>query len=107
MWLEFINITVKPTCEIRTPLGLAKSVPYSKVSSFQGAICTENSNLGPDEVSLFNMMSSFRRVAIHKFHCVYLLQLWERRGETERRQPPPSPLGTAVANRLSPLRTWR
>jgi hypothetical protein len=42
------------TCEIRTPLGWAKSVPYSEVSSFQRAICTENSSLGPDEVSLIS-----------------------------------------------------
>jgi hypothetical protein len=31
-------------------LGRAKSVPNSEVSSFQGAICTENSSLGPDGV---------------------------------------------------------
>jgi hypothetical protein len=57
------------TCEIRTPLGHAKSVPNWEVSSFQMVICTENSSLGPDEVSLFHRMSSFRRVAIHMFHC--------------------------------------
>jgi hypothetical protein len=57
------------TCEIRSPLGQVKRVPYSKVSSFQDAICTENSSLGPDEVSLFHKMSSFRRVAIHRFYC--------------------------------------
>jgi hypothetical protein len=58
------------TCEIRTPLGQAKSVPNSQVSSFHMAICTENSTLGPDEVSLFHRMSSFCRVAIHRFHCI-------------------------------------
>jgi hypothetical protein len=40
------------TCEIRTPLGRPKRVPHSEMSSFQGAICTEDSYLGPDEVSL-------------------------------------------------------
>jgi hypothetical protein len=59
------------TCEIRTPLGRAKSVPNSEVSSFHRAICSENSSFGPDEVSLFHRMSSFRRVAIHRFHCIY------------------------------------
>jgi hypothetical protein len=39
------------TCEIRTPLGRAKSAPNSEVSSFHTAICTENTSLGPDEVS--------------------------------------------------------
>jgi hypothetical protein len=57
------------TCEIRTPLGQVKSVPYSEVSSFQRAIFTEDS-WGPDEVSLFHRMSSFRRVAFHRFHCI-------------------------------------
>jgi hypothetical protein len=57
------------TCEIRTPLGRAKSAPNSEVSSFHRAMCTENSSLGQDEVSLFHRMSSFRRVAIHRFHC--------------------------------------
>jgi hypothetical protein len=40
------------------------------VSSFQGAIGTENSSLGPDEVSLFQRMSSFSRVAIHRFQWI-------------------------------------
>jgi hypothetical protein len=57
------------TCKIRTPLEQVKSVPNSEVSSFQGAICTENISLGPDEVSLFYRMSSFCRIAIHRFHC--------------------------------------
>jgi hypothetical protein len=57
------------TCEIRTPLGRAKSVPNWEVSSFHRAVSTENSSLGPGEVSLFHRMSSFRRVAIHRFHC--------------------------------------
>jgi hypothetical protein len=51
-------------------LGQAKSVPNSEVSSFHRAISTENRGLGPDEVSLFHRMSSFRRVAIHRFHCI-------------------------------------
>jgi hypothetical protein len=55
-----------------TLLGWALSVPNSEVSSFHRAICTENSILGPDEVSLFHRMSSFRRAAIHRFHCVAL-----------------------------------
>jgi hypothetical protein len=60
------------TCEIRTPLGQAKGVPNSEVSSFHRAIKTENSSLGPDEVALFHRMSSFRRAAIHRFHCISL-----------------------------------
>jgi hypothetical protein len=60
------------TCEIRTPFGQAVSVPNSDVSSFHRAFCTENSILGPDQVSLFHRMSSFRRVAIHRFHCTSL-----------------------------------
>jgi hypothetical protein len=41
-----LNFTIySETCEIRTPLGRAKNVPNSEVSSFQGAICTENSSL--------------------------------------------------------------
>jgi hypothetical protein len=52
---------------MRTPLGQAKRVLYSEVSSFKGAICTENGSLGPDEVFIFHIMSSFRRVAIHRF----------------------------------------
>jgi hypothetical protein len=40
-----------------------KNVPISVLSSFQGAICTENSSLGPDEVSLF-----------HKIKDVLILQ---------------------------------
>jgi hypothetical protein len=55
------------TCEIRTPLGRAISIPNSEVSSFHRAICTENSSLGPDEG---HRMSSFRRVVIHRFHCI-------------------------------------
>jgi hypothetical protein len=43
------------------------------VSSFHRAIFTENNSLGPDEVSLFHRMSSFRRVAIHMFHCNCIL----------------------------------
>jgi hypothetical protein len=57
------------TSEIRTPLGQAESVPYSEVSSFQGAMSTENSSLGPDEVSMIDRMSLFCRAAIHRFHC--------------------------------------
>jgi hypothetical protein len=59
------------TCEIRTPLRRAKSALNSEVSSFHSAIYTENSNLGPDEVSFIHRMSSFRRVAIHRFHYTY------------------------------------
>jgi hypothetical protein len=33
------------TCPIWTPFGQAKSVTHSEVSSLQGAICTEKSNL--------------------------------------------------------------
>jgi hypothetical protein len=55
------------TCEIRTPSGRAKSVLNSEVSSFHSAICTENSFLGPDEVSLFHRMSSFRRAVFTGF----------------------------------------
>jgi hypothetical protein len=51
------------TCEIRTRFEPAKSVPNSEVSSFQGVIYTDNSSLGPDEVSLFHRMSSFYMVA--------------------------------------------
>jgi hypothetical protein len=58
------------TCEIRTPLGPAKSVPIQRCPLFHRAICTENTSLGPDETSLFHRMSSFRRVAIHRFHCI-------------------------------------
>jgi hypothetical protein len=50
-------------------VGQAKSVADSEVTSFQGAICTENSSLGPDEVSLYYKVSSFCRVAIHRFDC--------------------------------------
>jgi hypothetical protein len=66
------NDNYSETCEIRTLLGPAKGVPNSEVSSFQRAISTENSILGPDEVSLFHRMSSFRRVAIPRFHCITL-----------------------------------
>jgi hypothetical protein len=45
-------------------------VSLIEVSSFHRAISTENSSLGPDEVSLFHRMSSFHRVAIHRFHCI-------------------------------------
>jgi hypothetical protein len=41
------------TCEIRTPLGRAKSVPNWEVSSFHRAISTENSTLGPDRCPYF------------------------------------------------------
>jgi hypothetical protein len=58
------------TCEMRTPLGRANSVPNSEVSSFYRPICTENSSLEPDQVSLFHRMSSFCRVASHRFHCI-------------------------------------
>jgi hypothetical protein len=44
------------------------SVPDSEVCSFQGAICIENSILGPDEVFSFPRMSSYCKVAIHRFH---------------------------------------
>jgi hypothetical protein len=57
------------TCEIRTSLGRDQNVPNSNVSSFQSAICTENSSLGPDGVSLFHRMSSCHRVDIHRFCC--------------------------------------
>jgi hypothetical protein len=69
-WANYFSnvIDYSETCEIRTPLGQAKSVSNWEVSSFNRAICTENSSLGPDEVSLFPRMSSFRRVAIHRFH---------------------------------------
>jgi hypothetical protein len=63
-WLGDYNSS--ETCEKMTPF---KSVPSSEVFTFQGAICTENSSLGSDEVSLFYRMSSFRKVAIHRFHC--------------------------------------
>jgi hypothetical protein len=58
--------------EIKMPLGQVQSISYLEVSSFRGAIYTENSILGPDEVSLFHIMSSFRRVAINRFHCIIL-----------------------------------
>jgi hypothetical protein len=61
--------------EIRTPSGRVKSVPNYEVSSFQGGICTEDSSLVPDEVSLFHRMSLFRRAAIHRFHIIVLQQL--------------------------------
>jgi hypothetical protein len=63
-----VGVQYSETCEIRTPLGRAKSVPTSEVSSFHRAISTENRGLGPDEVSLFQRMSSFCRVAINRFH---------------------------------------
>jgi hypothetical protein len=53
----------------KNTLGTSQKCP-SEVSPFQGAICTENSSLEPDKLSLFHRMSSFRRVAIHKFHCI-------------------------------------
>jgi hypothetical protein len=52
-----------------------KSVPNSEVCSFQGAICTDNSSLGPEGVSLFQRMSLFRRVAIHRYHRYSTRQL--------------------------------
>jgi hypothetical protein len=60
------------TCEIRTPLGRAKSVPNSEVSSFHRAICTENSSLGPDEVSSFHRIFApgFRPLAESKVQIV-------------------------------------
>jgi hypothetical protein len=69
---ENLVLLYSEICEIRTPLGRAKSVPNSEVYSFHMAICTENSSLGPDEVSLFHRMSSFRRVATHRFHCTHM-----------------------------------
>jgi hypothetical protein len=36
------------------PWDKQKIVPYSEVSSFQGAICTENGGLRPGEMSLFS-----------------------------------------------------
>jgi hypothetical protein len=68
------------TCEIRTPLGRARSVPYAEVCSFHSAICTENSSLALDEESLFHRMSSFRRVATHRFHCISNLLFTEKGG---------------------------
>jgi hypothetical protein len=58
------------TCEIRTPMGQADNVPISKVSLFQGMYSNENCNLGTNEVSFIHRMSSFHRVAIHRFHYV-------------------------------------
>jgi hypothetical protein len=71
--VQFNSIQYSETCEIRTSLGRAINVPNSEVSSFHRAICTENSSLGPDEVSLFHRMFSFRRVAIHRFYSISLL----------------------------------
>jgi hypothetical protein len=51
-------------CEIRTPLGRAKSALNFEVSSFQDAIGTENSSFRPDKESLFH------KVAIRRFHCI-------------------------------------
>jgi hypothetical protein len=68
--ISSVNYIYSETCEMRTPLGPAKKKKTnSKVSSFQKAVSTENSFLGIEEVSLFHRMSSFRRVAIHRFHC--------------------------------------
>jgi hypothetical protein len=64
----YVHRWYSETCEIKTPLGRAKSVLNSEVSSFHSAFCTEDSSLGPDEVSLCHRMSSFHRVAIHRFH---------------------------------------
>jgi hypothetical protein len=69
----FFQIQYSETCEIRIPLGSAKSIPYSEVSSFHCAIYTENSSLGLGEVSLFHRMSLFHRAAIHRFHCTTIL----------------------------------
>jgi hypothetical protein len=44
--LYWWSVGYSKSCEIRTPLGWAKSVDYSEVSSFQRAIST-----------------------IHRFHC--------------------------------------
>jgi hypothetical protein len=60
-WISFYS----ETCETRTPLGQAKSVPNSDVSSFQGAICPKSNSLGLDEVFLFH-----NSVAIHMFHSI-------------------------------------
>jgi hypothetical protein len=67
--VKLVSDLYSETCEIRTPLGRAKSVLNSEVSSFYRAICTENSFLGPNDVSLFHRMSSFHRVVIYRFHC--------------------------------------
>jgi hypothetical protein len=56
---DILDSKLSKTCEIRIPLEAALSVLSSEVSAFQDAICTENSNLGPVEVSLFPRMSSF------------------------------------------------
>jgi hypothetical protein len=48
--IYFTHKVYSETCERRTPLGRAQSVPNSEVSSIQGAkhICSENSSLGPN-----------------------------------------------------------
>jgi hypothetical protein len=55
-------------CSLCLSCDKPKSVRNSEVSSLQGAICTENS-LGPAEVSVCHRISSFHRVASHRFHC--------------------------------------
>lgn len=56
------------TCEIR-------HLWKKNVSKFQAAIWTENSSLRPDE-KLFQRMSSFCRVTIHRFHCIQSIPPW-------------------------------
>jgi hypothetical protein len=76
-------------------MGRAKSVPNSEVSSFHRAICTENSNLGPDEVSLFHRMSSIRRVVIHRFHCIAKTMQTRMQKLRTRTQQTPASIVTA------------
>jgi hypothetical protein len=73
-----VEIQVQWSQEIRHPWDEAKWVPYIEVSSFQGAIYTENSSLGPYEVSVIHRMSSFRRVTFHSMQfMVFLLDCFE------------------------------
>jgi hypothetical protein len=61
-------ITVKPVKQ-GYPKGRATNVLNSEVSSFQGAMCTENGSLGPDELSLFH------RAGSHRFHCIRVFRV--------------------------------
>jgi hypothetical protein len=60
-------------CDKRTPLGQANTIPYSEVFSFHDAICTENSSLGPEGVSLIQM-------CLHlKVQFVLKTAVWDQR----------------------------
>jgi hypothetical protein len=61
------------TCQIGTPLGRANSVPYSEASAHFRAQSEQRTAVW-DQIILrclcFTRMSSVRRAAIHRFHCI-------------------------------------